>query len=466
MEQSEQFWGYHSEWNLGSPGGWDYQRITQEIGKAVWEKLLTYNDPEIKLDFTHPLLSPVNGLVDLLVQLHRDREGAGPGLIAVVAEEETLKDVVENQNLAKQLDRIDNISGALMAPQSLELKDNCVCFKGRPVSVIFMDFNSDVLLSLHRKHDLTPVLQAVREGRVINPRGTEPINVKSLFEVISDPKINSGFHTQTIERTPWTRRFFHRQTTGPDGEPISDLVEWTRQNWENLVLKPERGYSGIGVRVGGIHNNIDEDIAIALTKGSYIVQKKVPLSLWAEDIPELDRRNQKVVLNTFQTDFRCLFGSSGMFGFVGRYGQVPTNVGSGGGFQPIAILRSDISIAKATDQINKMILNMDYSHVAKVVELQEQIAMDNHFTYLLGPVKTALRPRLITQGQIDSLKTYCKGIWADCLTLEKMWKNGDLDHMIEIEPEELEIARTQLWNGSSAIFASDGIFSFGTHKTP
>ena len=39
MTQSEQFLGYHSEWNMGSPGGWDYQRITQEIGKAVWEKL-------------------------------------------------------------------------------------------------------------------------------------------------------------------------------------------------------------------------------------------------------------------------------------------------------------------------------------------------------------------------------------------------------------------------------------------
>jgi hypothetical protein len=34
-----EFQGYHSEWNLGSPGGWDYQRITQLIGKAVWEKL-------------------------------------------------------------------------------------------------------------------------------------------------------------------------------------------------------------------------------------------------------------------------------------------------------------------------------------------------------------------------------------------------------------------------------------------
>lgn len=464
LDQSEQFWGYHSEWNLGSPGGWDYQRITQEIGKSVWDKLLTYENPEIKLDFIDPLLSPVNGLVNLLVEAHRARNGDEPGLIAVVAEEETLEDVVENQNFARALNRVDNITGALMAPQSLELKNNIVCFQGRPVSVIFMDFNSDVLLSLHRKHDLTPVLQAVREGRVINPRGTEPINVKSLFEVITDPDINSCFHKETIERTPWTRRFFQRQTTGPKGEPISNLVEWTRENWEHLVLKPERGYSGMGVRVGGIHDNVDDEIALAIKEGSYIVQKKVPLFLWAEDIPELDTANQRVVLNTFQTDFRCLFGADDMFGFVGRYGQVPTNVGSGGGFQPIAVLRSDISVAEATDRINKMILNMDYNHVAKVVELQEGLALDNHFTYLLGPVKMALRPRLITPGQIDRLENYCRGIWADCLTLEKMWKNGELDHMIKIEPEELEIARSQPWNGSSAIFASDGIFSFGAHE--
>jgi hypothetical protein len=35
----DDFQGYHSEWNLASPDGWDYQRLTQRIGKAVWQKL-------------------------------------------------------------------------------------------------------------------------------------------------------------------------------------------------------------------------------------------------------------------------------------------------------------------------------------------------------------------------------------------------------------------------------------------
>jgi hypothetical protein len=116
------FLGYHSEWNLGSPGGWDYQRITQIIGKAVWQKLNEIRPIAIDLDFDHPLLFPVDGFVEMLVEAHRTREGSNPGLIAVVAEEETLESVTENRNLAERLGTIDGISGALMAPHELELK--------------------------------------------------------------------------------------------------------------------------------------------------------------------------------------------------------------------------------------------------------------------------------------------------------------------------------------------------------
>ncbi|MGA7874872.1 MAG: hypothetical protein WCA08_04355, partial [Desulfoferrobacter sp.] len=280
------FSGYHSEWNLGSPGGWDYQRITQVIGKAVWNKVNDICPTEVELDFDHPLLFPINGFVEMLVDAHKSLEGSNPGLIAVVAEEETLQDVVENKNLADHLDRLDNISGRLMAPQELELKNGQVCWRGKPVSLIFVDFNTDVLLALHRKYNLAPLLQAVREHRVINPRGTEPINVKSMFEVITGPHRNR-FHQEIVQRTPWTRQFYPRRTDGPAGEAINDLVEWTRLHWDNLVLKPERGYSGRGVRVGIVNKDGDEAVSLAIEEGNYIVQEKVPLDLWAEEIPTL-----------------------------------------------------------------------------------------------------------------------------------------------------------------------------------
>ncbi|MDJ0818692.1 MAG: hypothetical protein QNJ58_20960 [Desulfobacterales bacterium] len=454
----EEFIGYHSEWNLGSPGGWDYQRLTQVIGKAVWDRIDQISPFNLALNFEHPYFRPVGGVVDLLVQAHYTRSGRNPGLIAVIAEAETLADVVENRNLAKMLDAVDGITGVLAAPQELELKNGRVCWQGQPVSVIFMDFNTDVLLALHRKHDLSPAIQAVKEHRVINPRGTEPFNVKSMFELLTGPA-GRRFHPEIVRRTPWTRRFFERQTEGPDGEPIDDLIGWTHRNWDRLVLKPERGYSGHGVRVGTANENADDAIEQAIEAGDYIVQEKIPLSVWSENIPHLN--NDKIELENCQTDFRCLMGPGGLLGFVGRYGGVPTNVGSGGGFQPLAVFSSDISVQDAVDRINENFMGLNAGDLQQVIEEQKQMAMDFDFTYLLGPVKIALRPRVISDGQIGALTRYGQKMWDDCLKLEQMWRSGELDDLIRIEEEELEIARMNPWQGSPAVIASDGLFGFG-----
>jgi hypothetical protein len=452
------FKGYHSEWNLGSPGGWDYQRLTQAIGKAVWKRLNELGSIDLVLDLDHSFFSPVDSFAELLTAAHRKRAGNKPGLIAVVAEEETLADVTENRNFAELLDTFDGFSGALMAPQEIELQNNTVCWQGKPISIIFMDFNTDVLLKLHRKHNLHPVLKAVEEGRVINPRGTEPFNVKSMFEVITGP-LQNKFHQEIVRRTPWTRQFYSRETNGPGGEDIRDLIEWTRTNWADLVLKPERGYSGHGVRVGAINDDVEEAINLALDEGNYIVQEKIPLNLWAEDIPLLEEN--RIKLKRYQTDFRCLMGPSGLMGFVGRFGGVPTNVGSGGGFQPLAMLKSDVSVREAVNRINDAIMRMDPGDLADVIEMQEKMAMDCNFTYLLGPVRIALRPRVITTGQVEALKNYGRKLWSDCLVLEEMWLAGEFDDMVKIEPAELEITKMNPWKGSSAIIASDGLFSFG-----
>ncbi len=454
------FSGYHSEWNLGSPGGWDYQRITQIIGKAVWRRLNQIRPIGVKLDFDHPLLFPVDGFVEMLVQAHTGGHGSNQGLIAVVAEEETLESVTENRNLVERLNSIEGISSALMAPQELELKGGVVSWQGQHVSLIFMDFNTDVLLALHRKHDLSPVLQAVRENRVINPRGTEPINVKSVFEVITGPRADQ-FHTDIVKRTPWTRQFYPRRTEGPKGDQIDDLMEWTRAHWEGLVLKPERGYSGKGVRVGGLNNDADEAIALALDKGDYIVQEKIPLPCWAEDLPKLNPDVGSITLEACQTDFRCLMGPNGLFGFLNRFGWVPTNVGSGGGVQPLAILRSDMSVREAVDRINGAIVDMPYEEVRDVVSMQKEMAVSHKFTYLLGPIKIAVRPRVITAQQLEALEAYCAALWSDCLHLERMWLSGKLDDIVHLEEEELQIARLQPWGGGPAIIASDGLFNFG-----
>lgn len=457
------FLGFHSEWNLGSPGGYDYQRVTQQIAKSTWQQLNQIQPVGVELDFDHPALSPIIGFCDMLVARQRHLDGGDSGFIAVVAEEETLEEVGENINLAKRLGGMPGVSSVLCAPQALELRSGRMCHQGQPVSLAFLDFNNDVLLKLHRQHDLSPLIAALEQGRVINPRGTEPINVKSMFEVITTPSMAHRFDPEIVQRTPWTRRFFQRRTQGPQGEPITDLVEWTRSHWPQLVLKPERGYSGIGVKVGAVHPDADAAIETALQAGNYIVQALVDLPLWAEEMPELDHENQQVVLRQRQTDFRCLLGPDSTFGFVGRYGDVPTNVGSGGGLQPLAVLKSEMAVAEATRQINEAVLALSYDQLNQMEDLQKQRAVKERFTYLLGPVSIALRPRLLTIDQIEALKRYCAAMWADSLTLEKMWLTGALNDYIDIEEEEMAIARLQPWSGGAAIFAADGLFSFGAH---
>ncbi len=456
------FIGFHSEWNLGSPGGWDYQRTNQEIAKVVWKRINEIHPTGVDLDLEHPKLYPVLSFVDMLLDVHRRRAGSNPGLIAVVAEEETLADVTENINLAARLDAVEGITGILAAPHEFELKSGILCHRGRPVSLVFMDFNNDVFLKLHRKHDLTPLYQGIRENRILNPRGTEPINVKSMFEVITGP-YQDRFQPETVQRTPWTRRFFPRKTEGPRGEPIKDLVEWTRKNWPNLVLKPERGYSGIGVKVGGIHPDEDKAVDMALSKTGYIVQEKVALDLWGEIMPEINHEKKTVDLIQRQTDFRCLIGPGQIFGFLCRFGNVPTNVGSGGGVQPLAILKSEMTIREAVDRINDSIAGMNFGDLVSIESIQNTMALKEKFTYLLGPIKIALRPRIITAQQLADLELYSSAVWKDSIRLETMWHAGELDEFIDIEEEELEIAHMQPWKGGPAIFAADGLFGFGAH---
>ena len=454
------FRGYHSEWNLGSPGGWDYQRITQEIAKVVWQRVNRLRPTGVALDFDHPMLYPVVGFTEMLLDVYRRREGRNSGLIAVVAEEETLSEVTENINLAERLDKVEGLTGILAAPHEFERHNGRVCHRGRPVSLVFMDFNNDVFLKLHRKHDLSALLQAIAENRVINPRGTEPINVKSMFEVFTGP-LAERFEPETVRRTPWTRRFFERATIGPRDEDIRDLMAWTRSNWPDLVLKPERGYSGIGVMVGRVDHDADAAIEAALKKGHYIVQQKVPLSIWAEAMPETDPAGEAIQLINRQTDFRCLIGSDRTFGFLCRFGDVPTNVGSGGGVQPLAVLKSNQTVGQAVDQINRAIAALHYSDLKAVEDEQNHLALAAKFTYLLGPIKIALRPRIITGEQLNALNAYGRAMWNDSLKLEQMWQTGELDAYIDIEEEELEIARLQPWQGGPAIFAADGLFGFG-----
>ena len=458
----KEFLGYHSEWNLGSPGGWEYQRITQELGKLAWDRLQPHLKLDIPLGFDHLFLNPVPAFAAALLRAHQKRHKNSLAHIALVAEPETLDTVVENRNFVQYLNSLPDVTASLAAPQHLEYQNGRLIHQGATVTVVFMDFNNDVLLKMEKEQELTPLREAIKDQLVVNPRGMEPAGAKGLFEAVTD-SLSDQLHETTVSRTPWTRQLYERATTGPKGENISDLVAWTRENWDHLVLKPVQGYSGEGIFIGFKSKDPDADLEEALSAGNYIVQELVPLHLWAEESPWLLSKEEKVGLQRWQTDFRCLVTDAGLIGFLGRFGGIPTNVGAGGGTQALAILPGSAPVGEVADRINAAICAVPYRILAQIrQEVNEQAVAMGH-TYLLGPIMTAWRPRLLNEAQVNELQVYCENLWTDSVMLVNWWREGKLDEFVHLTSGEEAIARMAPWTGQPALMASDGLFSFGCH---
>ncbi|MCP4681352.1 MAG: hypothetical protein GY864_03365 [Desulfobacterales bacterium] len=456
------FQGYHAEWNLGCPGGWDYQRMAQERGKLCWDRVKKITGIDIELNFDHPLLNPVPMLVDMLLRVHNRNFHREKPFILLVAEEETLDTVTENINLVKYLKQMDGVRAALTSPGNIEKQGEHFFYRGDKVTVIFLDINSDVLLKTGTKHNIDPLLESIKKGILVNPRGMEPMGAKGVFEAVTG-ELRHLLSPSTVERTPWTRLFYPRSAKGPDGELIPDLVEWVWDNWNQIILKPVFGFSGKGIFVGPQRESRDEDIEKALGEEPYIVQSFIPQGLWAEEYPWLDTRKKEIILKKWQTDFRCLINDTGLIGFLARFGGIPTNVGSGGGNQGVAILETKISVKEAVHRINQAFIGLAYSSALEIQEESDQKGLELGHTYLQGPTPTTLRPRIISRDHLASLQEYSINLWNDLLKLEKIWRQGKLDHVVQMGKAETEIARSQPWEGSPAMVASDGLFSFGAH---
>jgi len=451
--------GFHCEWNLGSPGGWYYQEMAQELGLLAWARLKEHLCLPFDLDFDSPYFHPAPRFAAMLLRAHRRRHGQSPPFLALLAEIDTLDQVVENRRFVDYLNSLDGVEAALAAPEHLELSGDRVLFRGRPVSLFYADFNNDTLLKMGQKIDISPVLTAVRQQLVVNPRGMEPVGVKGVFEAITG-SYRDLMSASTVRRTPWTRVFHPRRATGPEGEDIPDLVAWARRHFPALVLKPSQGYSGQGIFVGLNTPDADDAIQTALKHGGYILQSLVPLESWQEYYPLPDHTGRKISIESRQTDFRCFITDAGPIGFLGRFGGIPTNVGSGGGTQSLALLRGDLTLQAADDLFNRALENLSPEVFLEVQEEVRQRCLDLGFCYLLGPIPTSLKPRMLKSEHLSGLEYYAANLWQDAQRLERLWRAGKLEDVAPITPEENDLARLAPWEGSPALMVSDGLYNF------
>ena len=452
--------GYHGEWNMGSPGGWEYQRVAQQLGKLAWDRIRENVEVGVDLSFDHSRINAVPGFARMLLRAHARRHGRNPVHAVLLAETETLDIVLENKNFVDYLNRLEGVRASLAGPTDLTVVNGEIRCRGAAVTVIFMDFNMNTLPKIAVKEDVSPITEAIRQGILVNPRGMEPLGAKGVFEAITG-SLGIDVSAQTRMHTPWTRQFYPRATTDPQGEAIADLISWTEAHWADVVLKPAHGYSGHGILVGYKEENPSLKIQAALDAGDYIVQELVPLGLWSEETTWPLPDKQSLSRKEWQTDFRCFITDEGLQGFLARFGSVPTNVGSGGGVQPLAVLERGSDTRKAVDDINQALQKLGHTAYDQIKAEIDQRALDMGFTYLDGPIMITLRPRILTVGQIAELEKYARDLWHDALKLEDRWRRGELAELVQIEEQERELALEQPWEGSPALMVSDGLFSFG-----
>ncbi|MCS6885149.1 MAG: hypothetical protein RMM17_01700 [Acidobacteriota bacterium] len=138
---------------------------------------------------------------------------------------------------------------------------------------------------LTRKGIDHPIFQAARDRAVCvsNGMGVQMLYKKAMFALLSDPVFSAqlGLDDELAaacnKYIPWTRKLRSCKTKYGDKEV--DLVEFTFENKERLVLKPNGEYGGKGVVLGWEASDElwKDTVKEALDGASYLVQERVPL---------------------------------------------------------------------------------------------------------------------------------------------------------------------------------------------
>ncbi len=281
-------------------------------------------------------------LLDTLLACYEEFSGGNPKkdpTIAIV----DLKDLptVEEFKLCKEYFESHGYKSIICSPDELEFSDGRLKCGDDEIDIVYRRLLVREYLPI--VDECPALLDAYRAGAVCvanNYRGLI-LHKKAMFAVLTNEKYAHLFNEDELaaikEHVPWTRNF-RDEKTEYYGEEI-DLIEWTRENANKLVLKPNDDYGGHGIYIGWASSEEEWDQAIknALETGDYLVQERVQTSKelfpYVHDDGKIEMLEQMVDLDPLL--------------FMGKVGSAFTrlsttelaNVSSGGGMVPTLILK-------------------------------------------------------------------------------------------------------------------------------
>jgi len=179
-----------------------------------------------------------------------------------------------------------------------------------------------------------PVVRAVRDGAVcmVNSFRCKILFKKASFAVVSDERNAELFtpeqRSAIAEHIPWTRLIVERNTTF-QSRPI-DLIPFTMENKDRLVLKPNDEYGGRGIVLGWtVDQPVWEQAVKQAIAEPFVVQERVKLPY--EPFPGFHDGKLQILPRLLDTNPFVAFGTH-MHGCLTRISTEPLlNVSAGGG---------------------------------------------------------------------------------------------------------------------------------------
>lgn len=176
--------------------------------------------------------------------------------------------------------RENGIECRIVDPAEIDYGHNCIRAGDFEFNLIY----KRVLISelLDRGGLQHPIIRAVRDGACcfVNGFRCKLLFKKASFAALSDERnahlLSDDERAAVRDHVPWTRVLEERKTEFA-GRPI-DLVPFTLENKDRLVLKPNDDYGGHGITLGWTVDAATWEAAVrhALTT-PYVVQEKVGL---------------------------------------------------------------------------------------------------------------------------------------------------------------------------------------------
>jgi diaminobutyrate-2-oxoglutarate transaminase len=169
-----------------------------------------------------------------------------------------------------------------------------VFYEDTQIDLVYRDYAIHDFADPEYKGDVNVAKLLFKRNQMVSSLAGE-FDHKSTFELLTDPRFANLFtpgEKQMLRRhVLWTRVLRERKTTDPHGDEI-DLLKFTRENRDILVIKPNRSYGGDSIYIGPAVSDAEWlnaiDTAIA-EQGQWVVQRMATVTAYEFPVVHEDR---------------------------------------------------------------------------------------------------------------------------------------------------------------------------------